>query len=261
MRIANLSHALFAATLAAIGALGLTKGGYGPIWDGVPRGFPAREALGYLCALVALASGLGLFWRRTAAAATRLLLAYLIVWLLLVKGRFIVLQPATEVSYENAGETAVLVAAAWVLYAGLAGAWDQRRFAFVTGGKGLRLARVIFGLALIAFGLSHYAYPSDTASLVPAWLPVHFFWVYLTGSAYIAAGIAILFKVYARLAAALIAVQMAGFTLLVWAPYVLTGHPDAGQWSEFVDSWALAAAAWVVADSYRGMAWLAVGKR
>lgn len=125
----------------------------------------------------------------------------------------------------------------------------------------MRIARVIYALALIAFGLSHYAYAKDTATLVPAWLPVHLFWVYFTGTAYLAAGLAVLSGMFARLAATLVTVQMAGFTLLIWAPYVATGHPDAGQWSEFVDSWVISAAAWVMADSYPGVPWFAMGKR
>ncbi len=256
-----MGHAVFAATLIALGILGLIKPAFTPVWDSVPKGLPAREALAYVCASISLACGIGLFWRRVAATAALVLFISLVLWLLVFKVRYILRAPLVEGSYQLCGETAVIVAAAWVLYAGFAAHRDRQRLGFSVGTKGARLARVLYGLALIAFGLSHFAYVNLTAPLVPGWLPAHTFWAYFTGLAYLAAGVALLAGLYARLAAALSAVQMGLFTLLVWVPIIAAGPKDAADWSEAVLSWVLTAAAWVVADSYRGLAWLAINER
>ena len=250
VRTASAGHAVFAATMIAIGIMGLVHGDFTPIWQGVPGDLPARAALAYLCAFICLAAGFGLLWRRTAATAARVLFAYLLLWLLLFKLRFIILQPLVEGSYQSCGENAVIVAGAWILYAWFASG-PNRRFGFAAGDRGVRMARALYGLALVAFGLSHFAYVGLTAPLVPGWLPAHTFWAYFTGCTYLAAGAAVLVNVHARLAAALSAVQIGLFTLLVWAPIVATGHASAQHMAEFVVSWTLTAGAWVVADSYR----------
>jgi hypothetical protein len=136
MRIASLGQLVFAATMIALGILGLIKGNFTPVWEPVPKGVPAREVLVYLCAFISLACGIGLLWRRTAALAARVLLAYLVLWLLVFRVRDIIRAPAVEGTWFGWGETAVMVAGAWVLYAWFASDWDRRRLGFATGNKG-----------------------------------------------------------------------------------------------------------------------------
>jgi|SRR5579859_835773 len=260
MRIASAGHVVFAAVMMGIGIIGLIKSEYAAIWDGVPKVFPAREALPYLCALIALACGLGLLWPRTAALAARVLLAWLLAWMLLFKGRYVLLAPLQEGSYQSTGENAVIVAGAWVLFTRFATDWDKKQVRFATGDTGRRIARVLFGLALIAFGLSHFFYLQFTVPLIPAWLLWPVFWAHSTGTTYLLAGVAVLIGVYARLAATLAVVQMGSFLLLVWLPIVVANKMTDFNWGELVVNFALVAGGWVIAESYKGSPWLASGK-
>jgi uncharacterized membrane protein len=238
------SRIFFAVTMIAIGIIGFAGGGFAAIWEPVPKAAPGRELLAYLCALVALACGAGLLVRRTAAAAALVLLISLLVWTVLFKAPFIVRAPLEEVSYQSTGENLVLVAAAWILLAEFASTPK-----ILAGTGGLRIAYLLYGLALIAFGLSHFVYLDMTAPLVPGWLPgPSIFWAYLTGGIYFAAGVMVAAGIAVRLGAMIAAVQIALITLLVWGLMIFAGPLSQMHWQETIVSWALTAGAWVIAS-------------
>jgi len=251
MRIVSPGHIAFAAILVALGIQGLIKGDFTVVWAPVPDGVPAREVLVYFCAAVSLASGIGLLWRRTAALAARVLLAALVLWLLLWRIRGLFVLSFIEGTW-ICGATLVMTAGAWVLFAALATDRDRQHLGFATGDRGLRIGRALYGLGLLPFGYAHFANLKGTTSLVPDWLPWHEGWAYFTGAAFLAAGVAILVGVCARLAATLSAWMMGLFGLLVWAPRLAAGSLNAFQEGEVIMTLALTAAGWVVADSYRG---------
>lgn len=232
--------------MVGLGIVGLVTGHFTPTWSGVPSGLPARAALAYVCALVSLGCGAGLLWHRSAAVAARVLLAFFALWLLFFRVPLLFEDPASSGTWWACGATAVMGAAAWVLYAGL-------NEGTATGDQGRRIARRLYGLGLIPFGVAHFTFLERTVSLVPAWLPWHLAWAAVTGGAFIAAGLAVVSGAFARPAATLSTLQMGLFTLLVWVPIILAS-PSASDWNEFIESWALTAAAWVVAESYRASA-------
>jgi hypothetical protein len=49
-------------------------------------------------------------------------------------------------------------------------------------------------------------------------------------------------------------------TLLVWVPRVAFAPGDQANWAELFISCAIATGAWLVADTYRSIGWLASGK-
>ncbi len=104
------------------------------------------------------------------------------------------------------------------------------------------------------WGGAHFVYMSLTAPLVPRWLPPgQVFWGYLTGACFIAAGLAILTGVKARLAAILLTVMIASFGVLANGRALVADLSSHWNWTESALNLALIGAAWVVADSLAEM--------
>lgn len=233
------SGLFFGFTIAALGVIGLARGDFTPMWDGIPDTLPGRVILVYLTALLSIVAGAGLVWPRTSSLAAKLLLGSFGAWLLVVRLPSVVLHPTGMGEWWGSGDTALMVGASWAVW----------------GGPRQQIGRTLFGLALIPFGIAHFVYVELTTPLVPHWLPWPTAVAYGTGAAFIAAGVAVVTRLFDRLAAHLVTLQIAGFTVIVWIP-ILLATPRPHDWLEFYNSWALMAGAWAVAAGYQGMPWL-----
>lgn len=239
---------LFALGMIGLGTLALVYGRHAMAWYSVPAWVPRREGVAYASGIILLAGGAGLVIKGAARASARILLAYLAVWLLL-RVPTLATAPLIEVNWQNAGELAVLVAGALVLSAGAVGAGEGQSVRRASGQPGIRIARILFALSLLAFGLSHFVYAGQTTPLVPRWLPFRAGWTYLTGAAHIAAGLGVVLSIHPRLAAMMEAAMLSVFTVVVWVPAVLAAPGGVPLWTELLISWAITAGAWVVAES------------
>jgi len=225
----------FATGLIGLAIFGLISGDFEDLWQVVPASFPGHQVMEYASATIILVCGIGLLWKRTEALAARVLFP-LLALLLLLKLPAVIKHPLVEVSWESMSEMLIIFTGGCVLFAP-----DKRQ---------VRIAQMVFGLALIPLGFSHFVYRDHTAALIPGWLPFHTGWVYLTGSAHLAAGLGVLLGIYPRLAASMEAAMLTAFTVLVWIPLILAAPTSLPNWSEFSASWAISAGAWVVAASF-----------
>ncbi|MGH9500400.1 MAG: DoxX family membrane protein [Terriglobales bacterium] len=239
---------LFATGMIGLGVLALVYGDFAMVWQPVAPWVPGRTALAYASGVLMLLAGLGLLLRATAAWSIRILFPYFVAWVLL-KVPALFVAPQMEAVWLGIGELTVLLAGGWVLFARLAGLSEGSPLACATGENGVRIARVLFAVALLPIGLSHIMYVKETAELVPAWLPYRPGWAYLTGAGQMACGLGVLFSILPRVAAWAEAGMLSLFTLLVWVPAILAAPKTRLPWTAFFISWAIAAAAWAVAQN------------
>jgi uncharacterized membrane protein len=252
----GIGRALLALVMVALGLRGLVFGDFAGTWQRIPVAhLPAHDFFMYATAVVELATGIGILVPRIAKVSAAVMTIFALLWMVLLKFPAIFYAPGMEAVWLGAGEIAVILAGAWMVFAML-GKPDGR---FASGRAGIRNARLLLVLALPTIGLSHFIYTPQTVQLMPDWLPWHTGWAYLTGAGDIAAAFGILFAVLPRLAATLEAAMLWVITLAIWLPVLLAHLHDDGAWSAFLMSSAIAAGASAVADSYRGVRWLAVG--
>ena len=184
-------------------------------------------------------------WRRTAAwGAAALTFYYTLFVVILMNGRLLLANYAVYGAYENIAEQLAIAAGGLIVFANTA------KIEAVLKAHLTRLGRLAFGLCALIFGGAHFVYMNLTAPLVPKWLPpTQEFWGYMTGLGFVAAGLAILTGVQARLAAILLTAMLVSFALLIHEPMLLADHASHTNWTESAVNLAVIGAAWVVADS------------
>jgi uncharacterized membrane protein len=241
--------------LIGLGVRGLWTGEFAATWQRIPiEHLPGRAAWAYATAAAELALGLGLPWRRIAVTASWALLAFTTLWAVLLKLPAVVAAPAMEATWLGLGELTVIVAAAWLLFLTRARMKAGAPADPPVWKPGIAAARALYALSLLAIGLSHFFYITETVGFVPAWLPYPVLWAYLTGAGDIAACLGILLGTLPRLAASLEAAMLMAITLLVWLPGAIAAPGDSSL-TPLLMSAIIASGAWVVADSYRGLPW------
>lgn len=246
MRLFDLGRVLLGLAFAVLGGLAI---GWYDVFHALqlpPKWFPWPHAYALAAGAIMLGSGLAILIPRTARTGALVLAAFLIVQTLVVYSRLLVLYPLNVGVYELLAEQLSYIAGAWTIYT-FDGNSGFAKFADV------RAARILFGLALIPFGVSHFVYMNMTAPLIPSYLPAHVALGQFTGACHIAAGIGVLLSI--GLAASLEAVMVSLFTVLVWIPTIAANPQAPSNWSEICSSVAVTGAAWLIAATFRDKAW------
>ncbi len=229
---------------ASLGAVTLAYGAFASVWLPVPAHLPCYRLLAYACGGVLVLAGLAVNLPRAAAPTALALAAFFGACVLILYAPLAVARPLGWDLWQSIAESTVMSAGGVLAWTQTPGVGGPRAHAAA------RIARLVFGGCLLVFGVSHFVYAKFTAAMVPAWLPPsQMVWAYLTGLAQIAAGLAVLSGVRARLGAILLTVMYALFSALVHIPAIVSGPSSQANWGEAAINLTLIGAAWVLADS------------
>jgi len=228
----NLGRHVFGVATFAFGLITLA-------WHGYNDSYHLRYII-YTAAAVQTFGGAAIQFRRTAKTGAAVLsAAYLVFALLCVPG--IVAAPQIYNSWGNFFEQFSLLTGAAIVYA----RWSSARSPQALQ----RVGRILLGICAASFALEQAFYLAATATLVPKWVPPsQMFWAVTTTVLFALAAVALLANRLALLAARLLTVMLVSFGLLVWVPLVLLDPHNHTNWSENAETFAIAGAAWILAD-------------
>ncbi|HWE45907.1 MAG TPA: DoxX family membrane protein [Caulobacteraceae bacterium] len=226
----------------ALAAVSFKFHNFNPLLHPVAGHFAWLDACAFVWDSVFVLAGLAAALSDRIARTGALVLAVAFLLRALISGGPALVQhPTVWGSYENFAE-------AVAMGLGAVFAWLMLREG-ATRADWAVVGRIGFGLCLIVFGISDSVYPQLTAPLVPKWLPPsQLFWAYFATAAHVAAGLAVLSGIKARLAAVLVTIMYASWQLIVHLPLVIQDPHSPGHWSEFVANLVLMGAAWCLAE-------------
>jgi hypothetical protein len=229
---ANLGRHVFGAAALAFGLITLAWHEY--------NGWHLSRYVVYSAAAAEIFGGSAIQFRRTAKTGAVVLGAVYLVFALRCLPQ-IWAQPQIYNSWGNFFEQFSLVTGAAIVYARLSLPWSRETLS--------RIGRILLGLCAASFTLEQAIYLGPTATFVPKWLPpTQMFWAVTTTTLFALAAVALLTNRMALLAARLLTIMVVIFGLLVWVPLLLSDAHSHTNWSETALTFAIAGAAWILAD-------------
>jgi len=221
------------------GVAGLATGLITLVWHDYNEWHQVRTIV-YAAAAAQIFGGAAIQFRRTTKTGAVVLgAAYLVFVLLCLPG--IVAKPQIYNSWGNFFEQFSLVTGAAIVSARLSSAWSGETLN--------RFGRILLGICTASFTFEQAIYLGATANLVPKWVPPsQMFWAVTTTVLFALAAVALLANRMALLATRLLTMMLVSFGLLVWVPLLGSDPHNHTNWDETSETFAIAGAAWILAD-------------
>lgn len=204
------------------------------------NGWNLPDYLAYSAAAAEIVGGAAIQFRRSAKTGALVLGAVFLAFALRCVPP-IFANPRIYNSWGNFFEQFSVVTGAAMVYANLSSSWSREAVN--------RIGRILLGICVVSFTLEQAFYLAPTAGFVPKWIPPsQMFWAVTTTVLLALAAVALLANWIALLATRLLTIMLLLFGLLVWVPSLVSNPHSHENWSETIETFAIAGVAWILAD-------------
>ena len=239
----------FAISIAFFGAQYLLYGRFEGGLPLVPPWTPGAPVLAYVLglALILLALSIASLWKARYSAislGTFLLLSFFFLHCLHLSS---IVHNGTDRT--RAFECLTLSAIGFSLAGILPNGRDSSASGITTNWP-LLLGRSLFAISMVVFGAQHFMNAGFIATLIPAWIPLHLFWAYLTGTGMIAAGFCIATGILASLASMSMGLMFLLWFLLLHAPRVAASPRNGDEWTSAFVALAVSGGSFLLASTF-----------
>jgi uncharacterized membrane protein YphA (DoxX/SURF4 family) len=248
-KLLHFGRICFSISIAFFGAQYLLYGRFEGGLPLVPPWTPGAPALAYVLGAVLILSALSIatLWNARYSAislGTLLLLSFLFLHNLHASS---ILHNGTDRT--RAFEGLTLAAIAFTL-AGILLNSRNSLAQNTTRNWPIPLGRFLFAFSMIVFGAQHFMYAAFIATLIPAWIPAHLFWVYFTGTGFLVAGLSIATGILAPLASLGLGVMFLLWFLLLHAPRVAASPRNGDEWTSAFVALAVSGGSFMLAAAF-----------
>jgi uncharacterized membrane protein len=204
----------------------------------VPSWMPWHLFWAYFVGVALIAAALSISAQRESQLAAAMVGVMLVLFVLMIHAPNYLAAPHDRMRFTLVLRESSLSAGAFAFAAAQAQQWRRgayRGLGLALGsrawGKSTVIARIVMGVATADFGIQQFLFPTfapgipqDGAEVIirmPNWLPAHALWAYISGTIFVACGIALLLNRRARVAADIVAATILVLMAFVYVPLTI----------------------------------------
>lgn len=250
-KLATPGRILFAIPILVFGIqyfiYGRFQGGLPP----VPPWAPGGAVLAYLTGAILVVAGISLATNIQARLSATLLGIFFFLCFAVLHTMRLSSVIHNGNDRTRAVEALALGAASWILAGFLpVGVRVSEGWEKLTGYLA-RAGLYLFAICLVIFGAQHFMYAQFIATLIPAWIPGHLFWVYFTGIAFIATALAIVTAILRGLGSTMLGVMFLLWVIVLHTPRALAAPRNGDELTSLFVAMAMCGSCFIVAASTR----------